>query len=137
MLEIGFSLKSWTWFLKVMPLIWVCVVCLVYATYHPVKWLTNKIVGRSDSFRAVITINILCSVLFLSPFLTLIGAWIGGWSFSVDPLKSFYYKWPRNFAIALAIESLFAQPIARLMMLALHKKIDKKVAVPDAAATSN
>jgi hypothetical protein len=126
MFETSFTLESWVSFLKVMPLIWLCVVCLVYITYIPVKWLTNRIVAQSDSFRAVITVNILCSVLFLSPFLTVIGTWIGTWSFSWEPFKNFFYKWPRNFGIAFGVESLLAQPIARLVMMQFHKKIDKK-----------
>ena len=45
----------------------------------------------------------------------------------ISDIATFYnYKWPRNFAIALAVELFIAQPIARFAMVKLHKFKDNK-----------
>ncbi|MDE6149570.1 MAG: hypothetical protein K2F81_05680 [Ruminococcus sp.] len=61
----------------------------------------------------------------MSIFLTVIGTWIGSRHISIEPIKMFFYKWPRNFAISFAVELLIAQPIARKVMLEMHKVMDK------------
>ena len=43
----------------------------------------------------------------------------------MEPIRMFFYKWPRNFAISFAIESLIAQPIARIVILKMHQIKDK------------
>jgi hypothetical protein len=125
--EFGFHLAVWADVLKVIPFIWLCVVALVLITYKPSEWLTHKVVAEGDSFRSVITINILCTVLFMSIFLTVIGTWIGSRSFTAEPIRLFFFKWPRNYAISFAVEALFAQPIARAALYKLHKAKDKQV----------
>lgn len=62
----------------------------------------------------------------MSVFLTVIGTWIGSRQVSLEPIRLFFYKWPRNFAISFAVEALFAQPIARLVMRKLHEHRDKQ-----------
>lgn len=124
--EIGFSLSVWADVVTVIPYIWLCVIALVLLTYKPAEWLTSKIVEKDDSFGAHIIVNILCSVLFMSIFLTVIGTWIGSRQVSMEPIRMFFYKWPRNFAISFAVEACVAQPIARLFMLKLHVIKDKK-----------
>ncbi|MDR3121267.1 MAG: hypothetical protein LBU58_08045 [Clostridiales bacterium] len=119
--EMGFSLTVWADVIKVIPFIWLCVVALALLTLKPADWLTRKIVHKDDSFNAHITINILCTVLLMSIFLTVIGTWIGSRRVSMEPIVFFFYKWPRNFAISFAVEALFAQPIARAVLYKLHK----------------
>ena len=119
--EIGFHLSVWKDTLTVMPFIWLAVIALVLATYKPAEMLTGKIVKEGDSFRATVTINILCTVLMMSIFLTVIGTWIGTRHISMEPIRMFFYKWPRNFAISFFVEACIAQPIARLAMLKLHQ----------------
>ncbi|MGO4927340.1 hypothetical protein ACTQ45_02180 [Fundicoccus sp. Sow4_D5] len=60
----------------------------------------------------------------MSVLLTVIGSWIGQRLISMGPIYSFFHKWPRNFAIAFAVESLIAQPIARQVLFILHTKQD-------------
>jgi len=120
--ELGFTFAAYRRALQIMPFIWIAVVALVLATYKPCEWMTRKITTKGDSFRSVITINILVTVFVLSIFLTIIGAWIGGGSVSPDPIVNFFFKQPRNFAIALGVELLVAQPIARCFMVLIHKK---------------
>jgi hypothetical protein len=64
----------------------------------------------------------------MSIFLTVIGTWIGSRHVSLEPIRLFFFKWPRNFAISLAVEALVAQPIARAAMNKLHKAKDAKKA---------
>jgi hypothetical protein len=122
--EFGFRLSVWGNVLKRIPYIWLAVIALVLLTYKPAEWLTHRIVSHGDSFRSVITINILCSVFLLSIFLTVVGTWIGSGHISLDPLVGFFYKWPRNFSISLGVELLIAQPIARFAMLKWHQRTD-------------
>jgi len=125
--EIGFRLDVWKEVLMIIPMVWLAIIILVLLTYKPAEWLTRKIVRHGDSFRATVTINILCSVFLLSIFLTVIGTWIGSRHISIEPITGFFYKWPRNFAIALGVELLIAQPIARFVMLKYHQYTDGKI----------
>ena len=125
-LEVGFHIAVWLDVLTVLPFIWLAVVALVILTYRPAEWLTRKIVSEGDSFRAVITINILCTVFLLSIFLTIVGTWIGTRHISTEPLLRFFHIWPRNFGISLGVELLIAQPIARFVMLKYHQRADAK-----------
>lgn len=122
--EVGFYMHIWADTMKVIPFIWVSVIALVLITYKPAEWLTSRVVKEGDSFRAHILINILFSVLLMSVFLTVIGTWIGTRHISIEPIRMFFYKWPRNFAISLFVEACVAQPIARLVMLKVHQYRD-------------
>ena len=118
--EMGFSFGTWANVLRVMPFIWLAVIALVLLTHKPAQWLTEKIVHKDDSFNAHILANIMCTVFLMSIFLTVIGTWIGSRHISMEPIRLFFYKWPRNFAVSFAVEGLFAQPIARAALYRLH-----------------
>ncbi len=132
--EVGFHLAVWADVLHVLPFIWMSVIALVLLTYKPAEWLTGKVVHPDDSFRARITINILCTVLLMSVFLTVIGTWIGCRHISMEPITRFFFRWPRNFAISFGVELLIAQPIARGVMQLLHRKTDRAAAAARSAA---
>ena len=103
--------------------IWPCVVVMVLLTYKPAEWLTARITSEGDSFRSCVVINILCTVFLMSIFLTVFGTWIGSRQISMEPIRMFFYKWPRNFTISLTVELCVAQPIARAVMLKLHRAV--------------
>ena len=124
--EMGFSLATWKNALTVIPFIWLSVIALVLLTYVPAEKMTKAITGGSDSFNSTIIVNVLCTVFLMSIFLTVIGTWIGSRTISLEPIKFFFHKWPRNFAISFAIELLVAQPIARFVLLKKHIAQDKK-----------
>lgn len=124
--EFEFSFVVWKDVLTVIPFIWLSVIALVLLTYKPAEWMTGKIVAKDDSFNAHIVVNILCTVFLMSIFLTVIGTWIGSRNVSMEPIRLFFYKWPRNFAISFGVECLIAQPIARAVLHKLHKYIDGK-----------
>lgn len=124
--EVGFHVYIWADTLKVIPFIWVTVIALVLITYKPAEWLTSRIVKEGDSFGSHIVINIIFTVFLMSIFLTVIGTWIGSRNISMEPIRMFFYKWPRNFAISFFVEACIAQPIARFVMLMIHKSKDLK-----------
>ena len=124
--EVGFSLHIWADTLTIIPYIWATVILLVLITYKPAEWLTMRIIKDSDSFGAHIIVNILFSVLLMSVFLTVVGSWIGNRSISIDPIRMFFYKWPRNFSVSFFVEACIAQPIARFFMRKLHQRVDLK-----------
>jgi len=120
--EIGFSWQTWHQVLAIIPLMWITVLAIVLLTQQSAGWLTERIVDREDSFLAHMVINGLCSVLLISIFMTVLGTWIGSQQISWTPFQQFFVKWPRNFAIALAVELLIAQPIARQTMQLIHNR---------------
>ena len=128
--EAGFRLSVWADSIKSVVFIWPCVVAMVLLTYKPAEWLTARITSAGDSFRSCVVINILCTVFLMSIFLTVFGTWIGCRQISMEPIRMFFYKWPRNFAISLAVELCVAQPIARAVMLKLHQVRDARLDVP-------
>lgn len=129
--EVGFHLAVWADAIAILPLVWVCVVAFVLITYKPAEWLTAKIVAEADSFRSHIIVNTLCTVFLMSIFLTVFGTWIGSRQFNLEPIRMFFFKWPRNFAISFAVELCVAQPLARAVLYRLHLHNDRKAnAVP-------
>lgn len=126
--EMGFHMYVWADAIKILPFIWISVIALVILTYKPAEWLTSRIVEKDDSFGAHIVVNILCTVFLMSIFLTVIGTWIGSRQISMEPIRMFFYKWPRNFSISFAVEACVAQPIARFVMLKMHTVMDKQTA---------
>ena len=124
--EAGFQFYICLDTIKVIPLIWVTVIALVLITYKPAQWLTDRVVEEGDSFGSHVTINIMFTVFLMSILLTVVGTWIGTRRVSLEPIRLFFYKWPRNFAIAFFVESCIAQPIARVVMLKIHQHKDAK-----------
>lgn len=132
--EMGFSLNSWAHVFPIMPILWPCVIATVLVTYKPAAFLTSKLTQEGDSFHAVVTLNIMCTVFLMSIILTVVGSWVGAQQISMDPISRFFYKWPRNFAISLVVEIFIAQPIARQVMFMLHKHLDARKALSASAA---
>src|SRR5699024_1333116 len=106
--------------------IWLSVIMIVLLTYIPAEKMTAKIVSKGDSFHAHIVVNILCTVFMMSILLTVIGTWIGTRSVTWEPIRMFFFIWPRNFTISLFVEMCVAQPLARLAIYRLHLHIDSK-----------
>ncbi|MFC5464822.1 hypothetical protein [Lederbergia graminis] len=125
--EFGFTKDVYMETLQVLPFVWVCVILLVTLVANPlVNKLVPLFVKPTDSFNARVLFTILFSVTILSILLTVIGSWIGMREFSLEPLKNFFYIWPRNFFIAFWVEVLIAQPIARFAMKKLHASQGRK-----------
>jgi uncharacterized membrane protein (DUF485 family) len=124
--ETEFSLCVWADAMKRIPFVWIGVIALVLVTHKPAEWMTLRIVKKEDSFNALMIVNTLCAVLLMSALLTVVGTWIGNGQVTMEPMNMFFYKWPRNFSISFAVEALIAQPVARRVMLGVHKRKDKR-----------
>jgi len=125
--KFGFNKDVYFDTLQVIPFVWICVILLVPFVVNPiVTKLVKKSAGPTDGFNARVLFTILFSVSII--LLTIIGSWIGMGEISLEPFRTFFYDWPRNFFIAFWIEMLIAQPIARLAMKKLHASQARKTA---------
>lgn len=128
-LQFRFTKAVYLQTLKTIPFMWIIVVLIVPFIVEPiVNKLMPKFTQPTDSFNATTLFHIFPSVLIMSILLTVIGTWVGTRSISIEPIKTFFYTWPRNFTIAFFIELLVAQPLARLAMALIHKKRANKTA---------
>lgn len=125
MLELGFSWTHYAQTLRIIPVMWVAVIVIVILAQGPATKLKNVIVDNHDSFNSQILIDILCHVVLVSAAMTIVGTWIGQRHVSLAPFYSYINNWPRNFAIAFAVEGLIAQPIARRVLLYKHQHESK------------
>jgi hypothetical protein len=125
--EVGFSLETWFNVLRVLPVLWPTVIVLVLLVNKPATALRNRVARPGGSFNAAVTIDILCNVLLMSVALSVIGFWVGTGRISMEPITGFFGNWPRNFAIALFIEMLIAQPIARAALRKYHERADQRL----------
>ena len=69
-----------------MPILWPCVIATVLVTYKPAAFLTSKLTQVGDSFHAVVTLNIMCTVFLMSMILTIVGTWVGNREITMEPL---------------------------------------------------
>ncbi len=128
-LELGFSKEVYFDTLKILPVMWVIVICLVRLIAGPlVARLLPKFAGQTDGFNARVLLTILLNVTVLSMLLSVIGTWVGTRQISLAPFENYLHIWPRNFAVAFWIELLVAQPIARWAMKTLHSRNSGKTA---------
>jgi hypothetical protein len=126
-LERGFSMEVYMDILKIIPIMWIVVILCVTLIAGPVVGKLMPIfVEKADGFNARVLFETLFTVGVLSILLTIIGNWIGTKQISMAPFENFLQIWPRNFGIALWIELLVAQPIARFAMKQLHMSQARK-----------
>lgn len=122
-LERGFSKEVYLETLRILPFMWIVVVILVKFVAGPlVAKALPKFTGPTDGFNARVLLTVLLNVTILSVLLTIIGSWIGMKKISLEPIQHFFHIWPRNFGVALWIELLIAQPLARFAMKKLHAR---------------
>lgn len=123
-LEAGFTIGAYLKTLAIMPLLWLAAICCVTVAKKPAGSIRSKIVSKEDSFRVQMIISTMCIVIFMSMMMTVVGTLIG--TGNLVSLDGFIHAWPRNFGIALAIETLVAQPLARGIMFRMHQSMDKR-----------
>ncbi|MFC4653279.1 hypothetical protein ACFO26_10215 [Lactococcus nasutitermitis] len=124
--EIGASWATYRSLLPLLPFIWLGCAFSFLMTDKIAGKMAQRLTHKGDSFRATITITVLCNVLLMSILMTVIGTWIGTKQISLSPIVHFFAKWPRNFMISLIVESLVAQPIARYIISRVHFQADKE-----------
>lgn len=112
-----------------LPIIWVIVMIIEpLAIGRFAEFLTSKFISPTDGFAARIMFRTIFTVLGMSFTMTIIGNLIGN-GFTTDFFAHFIQIWPRNFLIALFLESVVIQPFARLVMVKMHTAQDRKAAV--------
>lgn len=108
---------------KIIPIIW-----LIAMVIEPViiGRLAEKVVALlthpSDSFYAKIVLRIFFTVLGMSFIMTCLGETLFN-GLHTATLQHALTIWPRNFMIVLVLESFIIQPIARAVMVQIHKNL--------------
>ena len=120
MMEIGFNLTNYLMTLRILPFIWVAVIISVIIAEKPAAFLKDQLLETKDSFWAQILVLTIFDVLIISFIMTIMGSWIGSGKLSWAPILNFGKIWPRNFGIALFVEAIIAQPIARKVLEIKH-----------------
>ncbi|ARD47330.1 hypothetical protein [Sporosarcina sp. P33] len=123
MLDQGFNTGNYLETLRIIPLLWVIIVLLVTLVAEPiVSKAMPTFATRTDGFNAHILLNTFLTVTVLSVCMSIIGPWVGMWKIGIEPFQNFFHNWFRNFGVAIWIELLIAQPIARYAMKKIHAK---------------
>ncbi|WP_251159094.1 hypothetical protein [Caniella muris] len=125
-MELGFSPEAWGATYSAIVFVWVLVVACVVATKRPVEHVCAKVADEGDSYNMQVLLNIVVSVLFLSVLLTLLAPMVATGETLGHSAGEFVYRWPRNFGVALFVEALIAQPIARAVMNRYHLALDRR-----------
>ena len=130
MLDQGFNTENYLKTLRIIPFIWIIIVLLINFVVEPI---VNKVMpifaAETDGFNARILLNTFLTVTILSICMSIIGPWVGMGKISIEPFQNFFHNWFRNFGVAIWIELLIAQPIARFVMKKLHEKQEVKQAI--------
>jgi len=114
--------------LIVLPIIWVIVMIIEpVAIGRFAEFFASKFISPTDGFAARIMFRTLFTVLGMSFTMTIIGDIMGN-GFTTDIFTNFIQIWPRNFLLALFLESVVIQPIARFAMVKMHEGQDRKAA---------
>lgn len=127
-MELGFSPEAWLATYSAIGFVWLLVVACVLLTKRPAEWLCSRFAAEDDSYNMQILMNIVASVTLLSLVLTLLAPMVATGEDLGHSLGEFIYRWPRNFGVALLVEALIAQPIARWVMNRMHLVKDAKAA---------
>ncbi|WP_249869086.1 DUF2798 domain-containing protein [Oceanobacillus saliphilus] len=115
--------------LILLPIIWVIVMIIEpLAIGRFAEFLSSKFISQTDGFAARIMFRTIFTVLGMSFTMTIIGDILGN-GFTKDIFAHFIQIWPRNFVIALFLESVVIQPFARFVMVKMHAAQDRKAAV--------
>lgn len=120
--EKGINRESIVLILKTVPIF--IVLAMLIETFI-IGRLSSKLVDYftepSDGFNSKILFNILFCVSGMSIVFTLIGTSLET-GISQDLIIKFFNHWPRNFCVALWVEILLAQPVARKIMKIIHRE---------------
>lgn len=125
----GFNSEVAMDMLILLPIIWVIVMIIEpLAIGRFAEFLASKFISPTDGFAARIMFRTLFTVLGMSFTMTIVGDIMGN-GFTTEFFTNFIQIWPRNFLIALFLESLVIQPIARFVMVKMHEVQDRKALV--------
>ncbi|MDO5520189.1 MAG: DUF2798 domain-containing protein [bacterium] len=119
--------------LKAFPLVFVIAMVLEGAIIGKIAEKLVKVYSEpTDSLNSYLLFRTLFTVIGMSVCMTLIGGVLGT-GFSTEIFKEFVEAWPRNACMALFLELVIVQPIARKAMRTMHAKKDGSVELNDIA----
>lgn len=90
--------------------------------------LVSIFISADDSFNSYIMFRVFFTVIGMSAIMTIVGG-ILAFGFNFEVIKEFPIAWPRNFCLALFLELIVAQPIARKVMREMHKSEKSEIKV--------
>ena len=114
--------------LKAFPLVFIIAMMLeAFIVGKIAEKLVSVFSSKTDSFNAHILFRTFFTVIGMSMIMTIVGAGLGT-GLNMELIKHFPIAWPRNFCVAIFLELLIVQPIARNVMRMIHKNPDNRQA---------
>lgn len=108
--------------LKAFPLVFIIAMILeMFIVGKIADKLVNVFSSPTDSLNAHILFRTFFTVIGMSIIMTIVGGTFAS-GFSVEVMKEIPIIWPRNFCVAIFLELLIVQPIARTVMRIIHDK---------------
>ncbi|MBU3157527.1 DUF2798 domain-containing protein [Clostridium estertheticum] len=86
--------------------------------------LVNAFISPTDSLNSHIMFRTFFTVIGMSIIMTIVGGSLAN-GFSLEAIKEFPINWPRNFCVAIFLELIIVQPIARTVMRRMHEFKEK------------
>lgn len=121
----GLSIKSIVISLKCFPIVFI--IAMIIETFIVGK-IAEKVtvffILPTDSFNAQILFRTFFTVIGMSIIMTIVGGSLGH-GFNIELFKDFPNAWPRNFCVVIFWELIVVQPIARRVMVMIHKDQDE------------
>lgn len=122
----GISTESLLTALKAFPIVFIIAMIVEnFIVGKVASKLVYSFIPPKDSLNAHILYRTFFTVVGMSIIMTIIGGMLSG-GINIEILKEFPISWPRNFCIAIFLELIIVQPIARAVMRLLHEKQEKK-----------
>ncbi len=119
-------------FIVVWPVVFVVAFLLAGTVVQKIsRWILSKFLSPGHGINAYLFCNITVSVLLMSAIMSFmgglvghcIGALMGNGDLDIMGLVEIWPSiWPRNFCIAFFLEMLFVQPLARNVMVRIHRR---------------
>lgn len=121
----GVSGKAIVTSLKSFPLVFVIAMILeMFIVGKIADKLVNVFSSSTDCLNAHILFRTFFTVIGMSIIMTIVGGSLAN-GFSLEVIKEFIICWPRNFCVAIFLELLVVQPIARNVMRTTHEIQEK------------
>ncbi len=121
----GVSEKAIITSLKSFPLVFVIAMILeIFIVGKIADKLVNVFSSSKDCLNAHILFRTFFTVIGMSIIMTIVGGSLAN-GFSLEVIKEFLICWPRNFCVAIFLELLIVQPIARNVMRTMHEIQEK------------
>lgn len=121
----GVSTTSLLTVLKAIPVVFIIAMLIeMFIVGRIANKLVSIFISTTDSLNANIMFRTFFTVSGMSIIMTVVGGILAS-GFNMEVIKEFPISWPRNFCVAIFLELLIVQPIARSVMLVIHNFQEK------------